>query len=202
MNFSNIARQLSEENQPNPALEASKTSGEKSLKGGEMQINKTNQRKDRQKAQMASQSNVPQKSDVSFASEEARREREEVQMLESSKSDWRTELIEAAQPDEQGNHPYVDIMPNMNQKAMDMKKKMAADKMAGGKQAKMAEEMSIKDQMAMSAEAGKKRNPNPDHRAIRGKMLKLKPPAKDTRSDAQKMTDATGPRKGSNFRGD
>ncbi len=202
MNFSNIARQLSEENQPNPALEASKTSGEKSLKGGERQINNTNDRKDRQKAQMATQSSVPQKSDVSFASEEARRTREEVQMLESSKSDWRTELIEAAQPDKQGNHPYVDIMPNMNQKAMDMKKKMAADKMAGGKQAKMAEEMSIKDQMAMSAEAGKKRNPNPDHKAIRGKMLKLKPPAKDPRTDVQKMSDATGPRKGSNFRGD
>ena len=200
MNFSKL--HLSEENQPNPALEASKTSGEKSLKGGERQINNTNDRKDRQKAQMATQSSVPQKSDVSFASEEARRTREEVQMLESSKSDWRTELVEAAQPDEEGNHPYVDIMPNMNQKAMDMKKKMASNKMAGGKQAKMAEEMSIKDQMAMAAEAGKKRNPNPDHKAIRGKMLKLKPPAKDPRTDVQKMSDATGPRKGSNFRGD
>jgi hypothetical protein len=56
--------------------------------------------------------------------------------------------------------------------------------------------------MAMAAEAGKKRNPNPDHKAIRGKMLKLKPPTKDDRTDAQKMTDATGPRPGSNFRGD
>jgi hypothetical protein len=62
--------------------------------------------------------------------------------------------------------------------------------------------MSIKDQMAVAAEAGKNRDPKPDHRAIRGKMLKLKPPAKDARSDAQKMSDATGPRKGSNFRGD
>ena len=67
---------------------------------------------------------------------------------------------------------------------------------------KIEEEMSIKDQMAMAAEAGKKRNPNPDHKAIRGKMLKLKPPAKDPRTDVQKMSDATGPRKGSNFRGD
>jgi hypothetical protein len=120
-------------------------------------------------------------------------------MLESSKSDWRTELIEAAQPDEEGNHPYVDIMPNMNQKAMEMKKQM---KGAAKVKDEMREEMTVKDQMAMAAEAGKKRNPNPDNRAIRGKMLKSRPPAKDDRTNAQKMADATGPRKGSNFRGD
>ena len=33
------------------------------------------------------------------------------------------------------------------------------------------------------------------------KRKEVKPP-KDTRSDAQKMTDATGPRPGSRFRGD
>ena len=81
---------------------------------------------------------------------------------------------------------------------MDMKKKIKGDKMKD----EVREEMSIKDQMKMAAEAGKKRNPKPDHRAIRGKMLKSRPPAKDDRTDAQKMTDATGPRKGNNFRGD
>ena len=55
--------------------------------------------------------------------------------------------------------------------------------------------------MRISREAAKNRNPNPDHQAIRGKMLK-KPLPKDTRTDAEKMTDATGPRKGSNYRGD
>ena len=65
----------------------------------------------------------------------------------------------------------------------------------------MGEELSIKDQMRISREAAKNRNPNPDHKAIRGKMLK-KPLPKDTRTDAQKMTDATGPRPGSNYRGD
>ena len=64
-----------------------------------------------------------------------------------------------------------------------------------------SEELSIDDQMRISRDAAKKRNPNPDHKAIRGKMLK-KPLPKDNRSDAQKMTDATGPRKGSNYRGD
>ncbi len=63
------------------------------------------------------------------------------------------------------------------------------------------EEMSIKDQMRISREIAKNRNPKPDHKAIRGKMLKRSLP-KDNRTDAQKMTDATGPRPGSNYRGD
>ena len=66
---------------------------------------------------------------------------------------------------------------------------------------RMSEEVSVDDQMRISHEAAKKRNPNPDHKAIRGKMLK-KPLPKDTRTDAQKMTDATGPRPGSRYRGD
>ena len=61
--------------------------------------------------------------------------------------------------------------------------------------------LSIDDQMKISRDAAKGRNPKPDHKAIRGKMLK-KPLPKDTRTDAQKMTDATGPRPGSRYRGD
>ena len=64
------------------------------------------------------------------------------------------------------------------------------------------EEVSIEDQMRISREAAKKRNPNPDHKAIRGKMLAKAAQKKDNRTDAEKMADATGPRKGSNFRGD
>ena len=59
------------------------------------------------------------------------------------------------------------------------------------------EELSIDQQMKISRDAAKNRNPKPDHKAIRAKMLK-KPLPKDTRSDAQKMTDAVGkPRMGS-----
>ena len=65
----------------------------------------------------------------------------------------------------------------------------------------MGEGLSIDQQMKISRDAAKDRNPNPDHKAIRGKMLK-KPLPKDTRTDAQKMTDATGPRPGSRYRGD
>ena len=59
------------------------------------------------------------------------------------------------------------------------------------------EELSIDQQMKISRDAAKNRNPKPDHKAIRAKMLK-KPLPKDNRSDAQKMTDAVGkPRMGS-----
>ena len=190
---------LSEEN---PALTATRSSGEKALAGGETQITGTNQRKDRQKAQMAAQSTVPRKSDISYTSEEARQQREYDKMLAAAKSDWREEIMEAAKPDDQGNHPYVDVMPSINQKQREARRQeVGAAKMEGGKQAKMAEEMSIDDQMKISREAAKTRNPNPDHKAIRGRMLR-KPLPKDTRTDAQKMTDATGPRPGSRYRGD
>ena len=62
---------------------------------------------------------------------------------------------------------------------------------------KTNEELSIDQQMKISRDAAKNRNPKPDHKAIRAKMLK-KPLPKDKRSDAQKMTDAVGkPRYGS-----
>ena len=63
-----------------------------------------------------------------------------------------------------------------------------------------SEELSIKDQMRISREAAKNRNPNPDHRKINA--MKASNQKKDNRTDAQKMSDATGPRPGSNYRGD
>jgi len=65
------------------------------------------------------------------------------------------------------------------------------------------EELSIDDQMRISRDAAAKRKPykDGDHQRARAKMLK-KPLPKDTRTDAQKMTDATGPRPGSRYRGD
>ena len=138
MDFSNIARQLKEGME---STEAAMSSAEKAKVGGEKQINDTARRKDRQKAQMAQQGSTPVKSDVSYASEEARLERERVSSIENNKSDWRTELYEAAQPDEQGNHPYVDVMPFMNQKAEEAKRQMKdVAKAQGMKQAKLANE--------------------------------------------------------------
>ena len=118
-----------------------------------------------------------------------RTQKEIINMRERALSDWRSDLQE--------EHPYVDVMPAPTEEKKDAKKKLAKKGMDAVK-----EEMSIDDQMRISREAAKKRNPNPDHRAIRGKMLAKAPKTKDNRTDAEKMADATGPRKGSNFRGD
>ena len=69
-------------------------------------------------------------------------------------------------------------------------------------------EMSTADQMELMKKHWKENPPKDwkpgDHQKARGKQMaaakkKEKP---DTRTDAEKMTDATGPRKGSNYRGD
>ena len=68
------------------------------------------------------------------------------------------------------------------------------------------EELSIKDQMRISREANAKRKPYEpgDRQKQRASQIKqmAKNAPKDTRTDAQKMTDATGPRPGSRYRGD
>ena len=58
-------------------------------------------------------------------------------------------------------------------------------------------ELSVDDQMRISRDAAKDRNPNPDHQAIRGRQIKNSKAPKDTRTDAEKMADAyASPRKG------
>ena len=69
-----------------------------------------------------------------------------------------------------------------------------------------AKELSVDDQMRISREANAKRKPyqpgdRMKQRAAQIKMMAKNAP-KDTRTDAQKMTDATGPRPGSRYRGD
>ena len=61
-------------------------------------------------------------------------------------------------------------------------------------------ELSIDQQMKMAREAGKKRNPKPDHRAIRARQMANSKAPKDTRTDSQKMADATDERPGSFYR--
>ena len=76
---------------------------------------------------MSTQKSTPQKSDVSFKSEEARLEREMANNMHKQQSDWRKELIEAAKPDDEGNHPYVDVMPFMGQKEREAKRQLKGD---------------------------------------------------------------------------
>tara|TARA_X000001382_G_scaffold96825_1_gene71191 strand:- start:129 stop:1640 length:1512 start_codon:yes stop_codon:yes gene_type:complete len=79
-------------------------------------------------------------------------------------------------------------------------------KLPSGHRVEQKEEMSVKDQMKISREAAKNRKPfDPEARQkqraaqMRNAAKKAK---KDTRTDAEKMADATGPRRGSNYRGD
>ena len=66
--------------------------------------------------------------------------------------------------------------------------------------------LSVDDQMRISREANAKRKPYQpgDRQKQRAAQLKqmAKNAPKDTRTDAQKMSDATGPRPGSRYRGD
>ena len=103
---------------------AAASSAEKAVVGGDKQITDTNRRKDRQKAQMATQKSTPVKSDISYTSEEARRQREYDKMWHNQKSDWREELKEAMRPDDQGNHPYVDVMPFVNSPAEEARRQL------------------------------------------------------------------------------
>jgi len=71
---------------------------------------------------------------------------------------------------------------------------------------KMKEELSIDQQMKISRDAAKNRKPYQpgDRQKQRAAQLRQmgKNASKDTRTDAEKMTDATGPRPGSRYRGD
>jgi len=64
-------------------------------------------------------------------------------------------------------------------------------------------ELSIDDQMRISQEHNRKsaEEKKEANKKAMGKVEKVAP-KKDERTDAEKMTDATGPRKGSNYRGD
>ena len=86
-------------------------------------------------------------------------------------------------------------------------KKSEAPTKAMGEETELQEkELSIADQMRISREANAKRKPYQpgDREKQRAAQIRqmVKNSKKDTRTDAQKMTDATGPRPGSRYRGD
>ena len=76
-------------------------------------------------------------------------------------------------------------------------------KMSHVPEGEMVEELSVDDQMKISREYNRK-SPEEKREANKRAMgaIKKVKREKDTRTDAQKMTDATGPRPGSRYRGD
>ena len=93
-------------------------------------------------------------------------------------------------------------------KMIAMKRKQQLDKTKAEPVKAMGEakELSVDDQMRISREANAKRKPYQPGDRMRQRAAQIKQMAKnapkDTRTDAQKMTDATGPRPGSRYRGD
>lgn len=203
------------------SLEAEASSSEKALASADKK--KDTAHTLRQKNQMAQKAGTTQKSDVVYASEEYFSElRTSVQLhkaQEEARVSWRETLEEAKVKDgssDEGTHPYVSIMPHKDSKEKEVKKKMKKnDEMEKAVSEKLPESVSFceafdtlveKEISLRDAQKGGMMAKTPskpvDHRAIRGKMLAKAPKTKDTRSDAEKMTDATGPRPGSRYRGD
>ena len=122
MDFSKIARQLNEDE----SRETAAMSSEKAKNATLTTKEKNRMAKMDQKDGMAQQRSTVYKSDVSYASEEARLEREMDKNYDRMHSDWRKELTEAMAPDMEGNHPYVDVMPFLDQKAKETKRQAMA----------------------------------------------------------------------------
>ena len=91
----------------------------------------------------------------------------------------------------------------MNKNAERVAAHRAKDDAAKEKKAKMKEELSIDQQMKISQKYNRMtpEQKKAANKKAMGNVAKVAP-KKDTRTDAQKMTDATGPRPGSRYRGD
>jgi hypothetical protein len=66
-----------------------------------------------------------------------RNKKQAIKMYESSKCDWRKEIMEAANPDEDPDHPYVEVMPHYQYRIQELikntKKAAMKDKAKGEK---------------------------------------------------------------------
>lgn len=82
-----------------------------------------------------------------------RDKKQAINMYENSKCDWRKEIQEAANPDDDPNHPYVEIMPSTSFKAKEaeqnIKKGVVKQKMAGSGpgRAGLDEELLVEDEL-------------------------------------------------------
>lgn len=152
---------------------------------------------------------------------ELREHRELIKMREAARYDWRQDMneekeelcdkcekapCECEEKEEKkgdkkaGKHPFVDVMPVSKDGLKESRQHLSLSPNTELR----TEEMSVKDQMAFTKKhnAENPRKPFDPEARKKQRAAQLKNAPKDTRTDAQKMTDATGPRKGSNFRGD
>ena len=139
--------------------------------------------------------------------EELRKHKELINLRESARYSWREGLSEG-----KDEHPYVDVMPTektgeekpkKKEKKEEEKKEEVKEGFKLTPNTQFREDLSIDDQMRITREHNRKSKEEKlaANKAALGKVKKVAP-KKDTRTDAQKMTDATGPRPGSRYRGD
>lgn len=135
MNFSKLAlgRRVAENVDP---LEVAQRTRDNALTGGERQHQGTANLRQKQK-QQASKKVTPSHSGVTYASE--MRQIEIVKERARQESNWRQELAEAIEDNDQEAHPYVDVMPPVIKR----EKKMIAQAMQATKQKKS--EVGVKD---------------------------------------------------------
>lgn len=123
-------------------LQVQQGGSDRAVEGGTKQREGTRNRLTAQKSQRSTHA-LPQKSGISYASEsynELRRMKEIHRMREMYSSDWRTEIKEGAEENDEARHPYVDVMPRTNQR----EKKMAFQ-MKQAKDQKKAETAKVEE---------------------------------------------------------
>ena len=216
MNFSKL--KLTE------SLEAEQSSSEKAKMSGEKQANPMSRQ--RQKDQMAQKMASATKSPTVYASEdyfnELRQKVEHKKAQDSARTDWRKDLEEARgeRPQDEGDHPYVDVMPHTLKLPKKAHGNVKPENMPQNQQS-MGESVSFCEAFdnlvnekletgeeyhkRMAEKAKKPINPYPVKKSSkpmsrqqqRAKQMAAAPKTKDTRTDSEKMADAyASPRKG------
>ena len=142
MNFSKLAlgRQLAENVDP---LEVAQRTRDNAATGGERQHQGTANLRQKQK-QQASIKQKPVQSGTTYATEnqqELRRQLEVIKERAKQTSNWREELKEAIEDNDQESHPYVDVMPPVIKR----EKKMLGQGLQAGKQKK--DETEVKESL-------------------------------------------------------
>ena len=128
MNFSKL--HLSEATTPADVKALSSANSEKAVAGGQIAKEKQNVARADQavrssaKKGLGTQSSEIGKEIMEDRFRSLRTQKELIHMREQLKSDWRGDLSEAMGPEEEGNHPYVEVMPDTNYKAKELAKQI------------------------------------------------------------------------------
>lgn len=135
MNFSKLKLNEGVTSSSNLALDAEKKTSDLATNvSAPAQVNPA--RKEMQMKQRTAKYGVPKTTQtIGDSYDMLRQHKELIKMRESAMTDWRKELMEAANPDDDPDHPFVEVMPHYQyrqKEAMEnLKKAQMKDKAAG-----------------------------------------------------------------------